>query len=165
VKLSRFQFKLYPIDPSSSEVIEALSNMGSAIVYIVAVLAALISLIVAFLGFLTFDVTILLIMAMWAPLVAFFGISQYALSKIISEAKRKKLNEIQARIEKLEAADNIEDKEVMGAVERLIAYHDQIKGTPNSALNLRAVLNFINSLLLPVVTFLLANLDKVLGLF
>jgi len=41
-------------------------------------------------------------------------------------------------------------------------YHDRIKSTPNSALNFRSSLNFLNSLLLPILAFILANLDKVL---
>jgi hypothetical protein len=41
-------------------------------------------------------------------------------------------------------------------------YHDRIKATPNSALNFRASLNFLNSLLLPILAFILANLDKVI---
>jgi len=37
--------------------------------------------------------------------------------------------------------------------------------TPNSALNIRASLNFLNSLLLPAIALLLANFDEVLKLF
>jgi hypothetical protein len=42
-------------------------------------------------------------------------------------------------------------------------YHDRIKSTPNSALNFRASLNFLNSLLLPLLAFVFSNLDKVIG--
>ena len=44
-------------------------------------------------------------------------------------------------------------------------FHDRIKATRNSALDLRAGLNFLNSLLLPLLAFLLANLDKIFALF
>jgi len=43
-------------------------------------------------------------------------------------------------------------------------YHDRIKGTPNSALDFRAVLSFVNSLLLPLLAFLLSNMKGLIGL-
>jgi hypothetical protein len=45
---------------------------------------------------------------------------------------------------------------------RLMDLHDRIKATRSSALDLRAGLAFLNSLLLPLIAFLLANLDRVL---
>ncbi len=53
----------------------------------------------------------------------------------------------------------------MDAINRLMDYHDRIKGTHNSAFDLRAALSLINSLLLPLLALLLANIDKILGLF
>jgi hypothetical protein len=44
-------------------------------------------------------------------------------------------------------------------------YHDRIKGTHSSAFDLRAMLGLINSLLLPLLALVLANIDKILGLF
>ena len=49
--------------------------------------------------------------------------------------------------------------------DRLMDYHDRIWRTPNSTLNLGAGLNLLSQLLLPLLAFLLANLDKLLGLF
>jgi hypothetical protein len=43
--------------------------------------------------------------------------------------------------------------------------HDRIKATRNSALDLRAGLNFLNSLLLPLLAFVLGNFDKILAYF
>jgi hypothetical protein len=48
---------------------------------------------------------------------------------------------------------------------KLMDYHDRISNTPNSALNLRSSLNFLNSLLLPVLAFLIGNLKDVIGFF
>jgi ABC-type dipeptide/oligopeptide/nickel transport system permease component len=45
---------------------------------------------------------------------------------------------------------------------KLMDYHDRTKSTPNSALYFRASLNFLNSLLLPILAFVFANLDKVM---
>jgi hypothetical protein len=43
-------------------------------------------------------------------------------------------------------------------------YHDRIATTRNSALNLRTGLSFVNSLLLPLLAFVLGNLDKIFAL-
>jgi hypothetical protein len=165
VRLSRYQFKLYAADPSSSEVIDHLSDMLSNWVYIVAVVVAIFTLLVALSGLLTLGIIIILAPLFWGPLTAFFIINQVALAKIITRAKWKTLNEIQAKVETLQAQENIAEKETMEAMNRLMDYHDRIKATRNSALDLRAGLNFLNSLLLPLLAFLLANLDKLLKLF
>jgi hypothetical protein len=166
MRISRYQYKLYAADPSSSEIIDHLSNFLAIGVYLIAVGAAILTVFFTFFGLLTKLVPlILVILLFWFPMTVLFVMNQYALAKIITRAKWKKLNEIQAKVEKLEAEENIADKETMETVKRLIDYHNQIKDTPNSALNIRAGLNFLNSLLLPVIAFLLANLDKVLGLF
>jgi hypothetical protein len=164
-RLSRYQFKLYAADPSSSEVIDHLSDMLSTGVYIAAVCAAIVTLVAALFGLLTLSFIALLVLVGWGPLTALFVINQVALAKIITRAKWKTLNEIQAKIETLEAQEEIPSEKTLAHLTKLMDYHDRIKATRNSALDLRAGLNFLNSLLLPLLAFLLANLDKVLGLF
>jgi len=164
-RLSRYQFKLYAADPSSSEVIDRLSDMLSNWVYIVAVVVAIFTLLLALSGLLTLGIIIIFAPLFWGPLTAFFIINQVALAKIITRAKWKKLNEIQAKIETLEAQEEIPSEKTLAHLTKLMDYHDRIKATRNSALDLRAGLNFLNSLLLPLLAFLLGNLDKVLELF
>ena len=107
---------------------------------------------------------IAIVVLLWIPLVAMFILNQTSLSNIIRRAKWKTLNEIQARVEKLHAADNLAEEDTLEAINRLMDYHDRIKGTRNSALNARAVLSMLNSLLLPLLALLLANLDTILSL-
>jgi hypothetical protein len=162
VRFSRYQFKLYESDPSSSEVIDHLSDMSSTFVYIMAVSLALTTLLAGLLDLLDQPLfTIPFILVSWVPLTILFIINQYALTKIITRAKWKKLNKIQAKIEALETEENIADKDTLEAVNRLMDYHDRIKATRNSALDFRAGLNFLNSLLIPLLAFILANLDRV----
>jgi hypothetical protein len=164
-RLSRYQFKLYAADPSSSEVIDHLSDMLNSFVYVTAVLVTIATLIFAFLEVLILANIIIMVLLFWGPLAIFFIINQYALRKIITRAKWKTINEIQAEVEELQAGGKLTDKETMEALNRLMDYHNRIRATPNSALNLRATLSFLNSLLLPLLAFVLANLDEVLGLF
>ena len=165
VRLRRYRFRLYASDPSSSEVIDHLSGLFSNFVYLVAVLATLGTLVMAVFGFLTLSVIIIAVLVVWGPLVVLFVINQYALSKIITRAKWTKLNEVQAKIEALETQEDILSEKTLGHLGRLMDYHDRIKATRDSALDLRAALNFLNSLLIPLLALILANLDKVLGLF
>jgi hypothetical protein len=95
-------------------------------------------------------------------MVIMYAAGQYHLSDVIVRAKWKLLNELQEKIEKLSGADEIPDKDGLDRLSKLMDYHDRIKATPNSALNFRASLNFLNSLLLPILAFILANLDKVI---
>ena len=168
VRLSRYHYKLYPADPSSSEVVDRISNLLTVLVYMVAAMAALSTFLFALFGFgaLRSAVGIIpMIVVGWGPLTIIFLLNQYALSKIITEGKWIKLNEIQAQVAAIETVQNVADKDTMEAINRLMDYHDRIKGTRNSALNLRASLNFLNSLLLPLITFILANLDQILAFF
>jgi len=98
-----------------------------------------------------------------SPMVIMYAAGQYHLSDIIVRAKWKMLNEVQTKIEKLSGENEIPDKDSLDRLSKLMDYHDRIKATPNSALNFRASLNFLNSLLLPLLAFILANLDTVMA--
>jgi hypothetical protein len=108
---------------------------------------------------------ILLVLSYWLALIAIFTLNQTSLSSIIRRAKWKMLNEIQSKVENLQAAENFEEKETMEAINRLMDYHDRVKATRDSALDFRTYLSFFNSLLLPLLAFILGNLDLVLKLF
>jgi len=167
-QLHRYHFDLYTPDPSSSEVVGRLSRLLSFILYVT--MGFLIQLMI---GLGLFDVLstrtlvpgFLLSLLVFSPMVIMYAAGQYHLSDLISRAKWKMLNEVQAKIEKLSGAEDIPDKDTLERLSKLMDYHDRIKSTPNSALNFRASLNFLNSLLLPILAFILANLDKVTAVF
>ena len=164
-RLSRYEFDLYPADPSSSEVIDHLSDMFMYFMYIGMAVGVISSLAAVLLDLAAFSYLIFIALIIWGPLTAFFIITQTALTRIIPRVKWKKLNQIQAVIRELEMGQNLAEMETMEAVNRLMDYHNRIKATRNSALDLRAGLNFLNSLLLPLLAFLVGNLDKVLDFF
>jgi hypothetical protein len=68
-------------------------------------------------------------------------------------------------VEKLQTSKDFGNQETMDAIKRLMDYHDRVKSTRDSALDFRTYLSFINSLLLPLLAFILGNLDLVLKLF
>jgi hypothetical protein len=165
-RIRRYDLKLFAADPSSSEIISRLSSELSWVIYLVAVYG-IIGLISVRLIFGSIDpyVVIVQLFFAWLPVILLFVLIQTGLSDIIRRAKWKTLNEIQTRVEKLQAARNFEDKESMDAINRLMDYHDRVKATRDSALDFRTYLGFINSLLLPLLAFILGNLDLVLNLF
>jgi len=163
-QLHRYQFDLYAPDPSSSEVVGRLSRLLSFLLYVT--MGFIIQLMIG-LGF--FNVLsertllpgFLVSLLVMSPMVIMYAAGQYHLSDLITRAKWKILNELQAKIEKLSAGEEIPDKETLDRLSKLMDYHDRIKATPNSALNFRASLNFLNSLLLPILAFVLTNLTIV----
>ncbi|HLF66914.1 MAG TPA: hypothetical protein VI522_04780, partial [Gammaproteobacteria bacterium] len=154
MRLSRYHFKLYAADPSSSEVIDRSSDLLTYGVYLVASFAAALTLIVASFGALTGAGIVIIIIIGWGPTILFFAVNQYILSRIISRAKWQTLNDIQRQVETLQAQEPILSEETLGHIDKLMDYHDRIKSTRNSALDLRSTLNFLNSLLLPLIAFM-----------
>jgi hypothetical protein len=168
-RLRRYRFKLYAIDPSSSEVIARLSDTLSKLLYMVAIIAAILTIFVTFVPaaealmvLLNSSVVVLLL---WVPLVVLFVNNQYSLAQIIGKAKWKTLNELQTQIENLHARQSPPDEKTLSHINQLVDYHNQIKATRNSALDLRAGLNFLNTLLLPLLASVLTNIDHLLAFF
>jgi hypothetical protein len=162
--LRRYDLKLFAADPATSELLSRLSGELGFFVYFIAFFSALMTL-----GLVALEasqaVSILVVLTFWLPIIAMFALNQTSLSSIVRRAKWKTLNEIQAKVEKLQTSDNLEAKETMDAINRLLDYHERVNKTRSSALDFRAYLGFINSLLLPLLAFILSNLNIVLALF
>lgn len=162
VRLGKYRFKLYAADPSSSEIIDHLSDVLSNFVYVIAVITALGS----FLSIITEQwYWIGELIVLWVPLIFLFTLNQYNLAKIITRGKWKTLNEIQVQIEALQTQGAILSEETLGHIDKLMDYHDRVKTTRNTALDFRAGLSFLNSLLIPLIAFVLGNLESVLARF
>jgi hypothetical protein len=161
--LRRYNLSLFAADPANSELVSRLSGVLSIFIYFYAVYAAYLTLVATSLGLLP-SLGLIAVLILWVPLISIFILNQMGLSSMIRRVKWKTLNEMQTKVEKLQAAKNFGDKETMDAVNRLMDYHDRVKATRDSALNLGSVLSFINSLLLPLLAFLLGNLDKLIAL-
>ena len=165
-RLRQYNLKLFAADPSSSELIAYMSRELGWVIYIVTVYAiiGLISIRLIF-GSIDLYVVIVQLLLAWLPIIALFTLIQTGLSSIIRRVKWKTLNEIQVKVEKLQTSKTFGNQETMDAIKRLMDYHDRVKATRDSALDVRTYLSFINSLLLPLLAFVLGNLDLVLNLF
>jgi hypothetical protein len=165
-RVGRYELKLYTANPSNSEVIAQLASLLSKFVYLVALYAAYLALVFLMSGVLVIGAVVtLVILLFWVPIISMFFINQNSLANIIQKAKWRTLNGIQMRVEQLSGSENLGDKDTMETINRLMDYHDRIKDSSNSTINLGSVLSLVNSLLLPLLALTLANLDKNLNLF
>ncbi|HLA06738.1 MAG TPA: hypothetical protein VJ022_04785 [Anaerolineales bacterium] len=166
-RLNRYQFDLYTTDPSSSEVVGRLSRLLTFILYVTLGFIMQLTVGLTLLGVLTEQTPLagfVFSVFVWAPTVILYAAGQFHLTDLISRAKWKMLNEVQTKIEALYGEEGIPSKDTLDRLAKLMDYHDRIKATPNSALNFRSSLNFLNSLLFPVLAFIIANLDRVIEL-
>lgn len=166
-RLNRYHFDLYEPDPSSSEVVGQLSRLLTFLLYVTMGYIVWLTVGLGYVNVLTVDTPqpgIIFSIFVWAPTVILYSTGQYHLSDLIIRAKWKTINEIQKQVEELYKEEKIPDKETLDRLGKLMDYHDRIKSTPNSALNFRAGLNFLNSLLLPILAFVIANLKDVINI-
>ena len=68
---------------------------------------------------------------------------------------------IQARVEALYAGMENPDRDTLATIKELMELHDRVKATNNWAISFREGLRFLNTLLLPLLGFILANIDLV----
>ncbi len=160
-RLRGYELRLFESDPANSEVIARLSDSLSWFVYIVAVYGAaqtfgIVTLQLPYFSFILF--------LFWIPIVAIFLMSQLSLSRIIQNSKWKALNTTQQKIAAIQKKSALK-KEDQDNLLWLLNYHDRVKLTRNSAFDLKAGISFLNSMLLPLVGFILGNLDNVIAFF
>jgi hypothetical protein len=163
LRIRKYRFKLFAADPSHSKAITCLLDIFNANAYLAALLLAS-GMLLGFLSGVLPVYGIVVVLLGWVPLIVIFILHHSALAEIITTAKWAMLYEIQAKIEQLQVQAGILTEETLGQIEKLLNYHDRIATTRNSALNLRTGLSFVNSLLLPLLAFVLGNLDKIFAL-
>jgi len=162
--LRNYDLKLFSADPGASKIISYLSADLGVFIYILAVFAVILTLVSSQINILS-SLVFVIVLLLWLPITILFILNQTSLASIIRRSKRKTLDEIQAKSEKLRISKSVGTPKTMDAINKLMDFHDRVKATRNSAIDSNTILNFINSLLLPLLAFLLGNLDKVLSLF
>lgn len=163
-KIGQYELDLYTVDPASSEVIDRLSDLLNHIVFVFSANLAIFTIGLLVLVPLLLTASLVFLVLVWGILIVIFLGGQFSLSKAISRAKWKTLNDIQAKIEKLQSQEEIPTKETLEHISALMDYHDRIRTTRNSALDIRTGLSFLQSLLLPVIGLLVANIKNVIEL-
>jgi hypothetical protein len=162
-ELRHYDFELYALNPSSSEVIHILSRKLNFVLYNVVILIAIVSS-----AFILFDVfpilSVLISLAiMWITASVIFVFNQNILATIIQKGKWRTLRELQGKIMNLENQEDIPAPETLEQIEKLSTLHDKVKSTPDSALNIKSFLEFLNSLFLPTIGVLITSAEDILN--
>lgn len=158
VRLGQFHYTLYENNPAHSEVVNHISKLFMNYIYGYVFVGILLQLCVIGLD-LPVSVGLFGMLVSWVPVTIQFILTQRCTANIIVRSKWKTLAKIQAQIK---AENNLGDPAKLEFVNKLMDYHDRIRATPNSTITFQSGLIFLNQLLLPLLGFLLANLDKIL---
>lgn len=164
IELSNCQLHIYESDPANSEVVQRLTYFLTVHIYIIAGYFAIGTMLGALIPELSWTIWLYTFLG-WTPTIIQFLVNQYAIRKIIIDAKWRNLSRLQTRIQELQKAalTDAPDKAIT-QLNQLMDLHDRISAKPNSALNWGSGLSFLNQLLLPLLGLLLGNLDKLLKL-
>ncbi|MBL8103775.1 MAG: hypothetical protein JNM02_14675 [Anaerolineales bacterium] len=162
IRMSHYEYSLNDFDPAHSMIVRTISKSLNNYTYGYAINAALVQLIFAAVGqFFLFGITAAFIA--WIPVIAQFVLNQTGMRRIIVTSKWKALLKIQSRIRQLQNR-NMADKNNIETLMKMMDYHDRIKGTPNTILNIKSFLDLTSQLALPTIGFVLANIDNIIDL-
>lgn len=157
IYLSRYTYDLYASNPSQSEIVHRIYTTLNQFLYISALYSAMGTFVAVSANTVSSTNLVSLITLSWGTIFFIFILNQGVLRKIITEAKWQKLRQIQSEIIQIESKQKLNQKDTIESLNRLADFHNRIYNTPNSILNFKTGLNFINSLLLPLLAFILAN--------
>ena len=162
-RLVQYHFNLYKFNPSSSEVLGRLSRLMAFIMYVTLAFIIFLTIGLNFIHVLNQYTAIVFSLMVWMPTIVLYATGQFHISSAIMRAKWDIMNDIQTKIESLYLktlkTDNaMIKKEMLETIDKMMDSHDRVQSTPNTTLNIRSSLNFLNSLMLPILAFLAANL-------
>lgn len=164
-RLGLMEMDLFGPNPRVSPVILNLQRAAVRAVYIFAALFVLMNLSIARLN--TTDdraVQVMVLFVTWVPLGVVFLGAQVTFRQLIARAKVRELARIQAQILTLSTREAPLTADTLAHMELLTTYHDRVFSAPAGAVDLRAALNFLNALFLPLLASVLSNLDVFTGL-
>lgn len=159
-RLGKYEFELFALAPVHSEFVVRIKALYNTFMYAIMGYFLLCVLLNTFNPW----AMMLTIALSWIPAIFLFLAYQTSLRQILARSKWKYLNKLQCQIASL-ANTGVPDKTALETVNCLLDYHERIRLTPDSALDIRSLLNFLNQLMLPLLAFLVANLDKIVDLF
>lgn len=159
-RLAKYEFDLFLLAPVHSEFIVRIKRFYNNIMYAIMGYFLLCVVLNAF----NIWAELLTITFSWIPAIFLFLAYQNSLRQIIIRSKWKYLDRVQSQITDL-SSKGVSDKSTLETINCLMDYHERIRLTPDSAMDIRSVLSFLNQLMLPLLGFLVANLDRIIGLF
>jgi hypothetical protein len=163
--LKEFQYEMNVFSPADSEILSDISEMLTKAIYVLAGLTAVLTLLTTSnlideRSKIIFGVPMLLFG--WTIIVIQFVLTRSTLSAITNRAKWATLNRIRMKINTLEAAGDLSDKDTAERLFRLADIHKQIMASKSNTLDLKSFSTLFSQLMLPLLGLFLGNIDKVL---
>jgi hypothetical protein len=162
--LKNYQYDLFELDPSNTEIIGKLAILLQSTISIMTLMVASGTIIASTTRVLPFVGVAGMVVFMWINTLTLYLVNQHILKSIILRAKWEKLRKIQAQIRELESKAAIPAKETLDHITQLKEYHDKIKSTPDSPWDFARFLGTMNTLIWPTLGVIASNVDGFLDM-
>jgi hypothetical protein len=156
--LAKYKLALFSPDPAHSELIGAVCHMMHRALFVAVAIATLFTSGVFLLGTRSLRLQIAFsVVCAWGPLVICLSYYQYCLFKVIRNAKRAALGPLELAVLDLQSRVQLLDAVLFDRLNKLLDLHKRIRESNATALDWRGSLATINTLLLPLISFLVAH--------
>lgn len=160
--LSRYQIDLYELDPGASPSISHLSTVIRNSSYSLSVYATFFTLFMSYLLKMPVFPTAFLYLI---PLLGIFISRQIGLSLIIGRARWTTLERLSADMERLDVEQHFDNPAIQTQYKAMLDYYHRVKNVESGVFDARTGLLLFNSLLLPLIAFVLFQFDKLVAFF
>lgn len=155
----QLKLNLFQDNPSSTVSLQILHRNSGQLLLVVALIVTLGIPIGAFSNMFRVSLVILSAVGIGIPLLIFYIATENAFSNHIRDAKYRRMTQLQKQIFDLEMKKDATNVDKVKLIRELLDFHEQIKRTPNSLVNVDSLLNLLGSLALPFLGALLNILD------
>lgn len=159
-RLRRYELNLFDADPANSQAIKAICSMMHAALFVSAAIATLFTTGIFLIA--PQDVRLQIsfsFLCAWGPLVFTMVHYQYSLSVVIRRAKARALGPLERSLVTAQRITDLDTAQIEH-LGKLMDLHKRILATNNTALDWRESFTAVNTLLLPLISFAVAQLAK-----
>jgi hypothetical protein len=161
-RLTRYDLCLFDPDPANSNLISSICSMMHAALFVATAIATIFTsgiFLLAGTNDLSTQIAFSVVCA-WGPLVFTMLYYHYALFIVIRRTKIAALLPVQAAVLDLQHRVASLDSSQLDRLGKLLDLHKRILGSNSTALDWKGAVTTINTLLLPLASFLVARLGK-----
>ena len=155
----QLKLNLFQDNPSGTVSLQILHRNSGELLLVLALIVTLGFPAGAFSSMFRIVLVIMSAVGVGIPLLIFYIATENAFSKHIREAKYRRMTQLQKQISDLEKKKVATNVDQIKLIRELLDFHEQIKGAPNSLVNIGSVMNLFGSLALPFIGALLNVLD------
>jgi hypothetical protein len=155
----QLKLNLFQDNPSGTVPLQVLHRTSGQLLLVLAIIVTLGLPASAFSSMFRVTLVVMSAVGVGIPLLIFYIATENAFSNHIRDAKYRRLAQLQKQISDLEMKEVETNADRVKFIRELLDFHEQIKRTPNSLVNVDSLLNLLGSLALPFLGALLNILD------